>query len=120
MRSHGGLMCAGPWLDRRSADVIGADEADGPEAGVELLQAVLRAVGWKLAIPRDLDGILSVEDEEHWGILRAGAAHFVVCFRDGDNPLQRNSQRMKSSSNVANRAYFEVMHFCIWTAASSR
>lgn len=57
-------------LDAVSADIIGADEADRAEARVKLLQAALRAVGRKLAIPGDLNGILSVEDEEHWGILR--------------------------------------------------
>jgi len=57
-------------LDALSADIIGADEADRAEARVELLQAALRAANRKLAIPGDLNGILSVEDEEHWGILR--------------------------------------------------
>ena len=84
------LHGAGWRLDAISADIIRPDEADRAEARIQLLQAVLRAIGRDLAIPGDLDGILSVEDEEHWGILRAGSARFVVRFRDGDNPLHRN------------------------------
>jgi hypothetical protein len=119
MLSHGGFHMLGCRLDAISADIIGADEADRAETRVELLQAAFRAACREFAVPGDLDGILSVEDEEHWGILRPGPAGFVVCFRDGDNPLLRNSQWMKSSSNVANRACLNVMHFCIVIALSS-
>jgi hypothetical protein len=112
--SHG----SGLRLDGVSADIIGADEADRAETSVELLQAALGATRRELAIPGNLDGILSVEDEEHWGILRAGSARFVVCFRDADNPLPRNSQWMKSSSDVANGACSAVVHFCIVSAGS--
>lgn len=118
MLSHGGFHVSGRRIDALSADIIGADEADRAEARVELLQAALRSANRELAIPGDLNGILSVEDEEHWGILRPGPAGFVVCFRDGDNPLLPNSQWMKSSSNVANRACLRVMHFCIVVALS--
>ncbi|WP_459456239.1 hypothetical protein [Rhizobium sp. No.120] len=100
-------------LDAQSANIIGADKANRAEARIELLQAALGAMSRKFAIPGDLDGILSVEDEKHWGILRPGPAGFVVCFHDADNPPLRNSQWMKSSSHVANGACWSVMHFCI-------
>ncbi|ENN87624.1 hypothetical protein RHSP_44994 [Rhizobium freirei PRF 81] len=65
MQSHGGASSAELRLDRVSADVIGANEADRAEVRVELLQAALGAPCRQLAIPGNLDGILSVEDEEH-------------------------------------------------------
>lgn len=80
MRSHGGLSYRGSWLDWVSADAIGADEADRAKARIELLHARLGTICRQLAIPGDLDGILSVEDEEHWRILGAGSAGFVVYF----------------------------------------
>lgn len=76
MRSHGGLLYGGLWLDGRSADAVGADETDGAGASVELLQPGVGAGCRQLGIPGDLDGILVVEDEEHQGILRAGSAGF--------------------------------------------
>jgi len=80
MRSRGGLSCAGLRLDRLSTDVIGPNEADCAETRIKLLQAGIRAVCRQFAIPGDLDGILSVEDEEHRGILQAETAGFRCLF----------------------------------------
>ena len=67
-------------LDAVSTDVIGPDEADRAETRIELLQAGFGTVCRQFAVPGDLNGILSVEDEEHRGILQAETAGFRYLF----------------------------------------